>query len=264
MSCAGVLGVCGPEVDMPPAELCAPLCTGIMAGYGYEGGNPDAAACIGELSACPDSDPFSAVFDCAVPPFELSEACVALCGKVSACKGEEDAGCPGGCSQLELQDPEAFSVISECVEAAGEDCGALGACLPNDGGGGDAPLMCEQTCVQVESCSDTPDSPTPQCLGSCIGAIDSEITMIAVAACQASASCPDLEACYALIGEPALAECTTACESASMCADWPGETCGLVCSGALTGLGLGGTSTAECVVGKIGAECSVDAGECAL
>ena len=262
LGCEAIQELCGPDVDMPPGELCGSLCTGILAGFGLEAGNPDAAACLEELDSCPEEDAFGAVFQCAMPPVEVSEACEELCGTISECFGEEDPGCPGGCSQLEIQQPVAFAAIQECIAAANGDCASIGACLPNDDAE-DAPELCVDTCVNIGLCSGEQDPPSDQCLGQCGQAVEEDLNNVTIGACQANTACQDIEACSALGSQIPFVECAAACEGVTTCDEWAEGTCELACTGALIGLDSAGMGLADCVVEAFGTSCGVDASSCA-
>ena len=138
--CAEVFELCPDGLGaFSDADGCAAFCTGMLAGTGAEP-SPAAATCIEALGTCPDGDSgMGQVFGCIFGgggPVDASPTCQFICGTTAACAGEPGlpSDCLQGCGMAEIEDPTFVTTIAMCVSAAGEDCDAVQACLPEDEG----------------------------------------------------------------------------------------------------------------------------------
>lgn len=133
--CSALLDLCNGQPDFKiPNDLT--ICGWLVTGVTLRLPGVDlavAATCVEAKTDCADPN---AVMTCLVP---LYAPCTGLCEAVDACIPDPKpadwpgvAGCADWCSMGHAQDPVAIDQVLACTVAAGDNCEATLACLPNE------------------------------------------------------------------------------------------------------------------------------------
>ena len=253
-ACDAGLALCdGAFSNTTDPRTCGELCTGFLHGLGFEAPNPGASDCVTALGTCPaeGDEQFGALFQCSLPD---TAACDTFCGGLEACIPDFE-NCRLGCTFVERDDPAGFPAVVSCIEAAGADCAAVFACLPQ----APVPAACETACDVLQGC-DRLTGTLEECQRDCAQQVDNDVRFLSVATCVSLSSCNAVDACDALVEAAVPVPCAESCASATnACGDFDAGACGRACQGAASALGA--NFDAACITGQLGARCGVGAAE---
>lgn len=254
-ACDAIVDLCGAGGGgLEDPAFCSPVCTGV--GYVLGAVNETAGQCMSDLGTCPGgSDEIGgALFACVIPTDPI---CGSVCEELVACLPEDALDldeCVTFCSLKAgpFADPAG---MLECIEAApGGACGAVLACIPEDGPVGDP--LCQAMCGKLEDdCSLPPFS----CVEGCTAELAPEAGLsVAGKLCNLLAPCDSLEQCVDLDDTPVSEDCQAACGGAATasCGGYPGG-CEAACHGISTVVQMG-ASDAACVMEALGPDCDLN------
>lgn len=200
LACATLAG-CG----LAPAR-CVETCDD--AGALDPAGEAQRIACL--VAAGDDCD---AVAQCQIDPGQGGGACFAFCRATTECSDAPDEDLPTCLTRCLTgfgdEDALLFAAAEECLgAAAGADCDALLACVP------DAPAVdCAAFCGALEGCR----VPGDDCVAACEAAPDADAAICVSDALRTGGRCAGVAACVGYMPPAADPECRALCDVVTGC-----------------------------------------------